>query len=80
MKPGNRPPALSDNPVRRWLQKTFNADYFRRVAFTLTMCLTIYLVYLLVTNGPVDLAVLGIFIPTSGVSQVFFRQDKPLKK
>ena len=80
MKPGNRPHAHSDNRVNRWLKKTFNADYFRRFAFTLTMCLTVYLVYLLVTRGPVDLAVLAIFIPTSGVTQFFFNQDKPAKR
>jgi hypothetical protein len=62
------------------LQKTFCAEYFKRFAFTLTMSLTVYLVYLLVTRGPVDLAVLAVFIPTSGVTQIFFSQEKPQKK
>jgi hypothetical protein len=66
--------------MKQWLKKTFCADYFKRVAFTLTLCLTVYLVFLLVTRGPVDLAVLGIFIPTSGLTQLFFGQEKPPKK
>jgi len=66
--------------MKRWLQKTFCADYFKRFALTLTLCLTVYLVYLLVTRGPVDLAVLAIFIPTSGVTQVFFGQDNSSRK
>ena len=80
LTPDNRPLTPSNNPIKRWLQKTFCADYFRRFAFTLTLCLTVYLVYLLVTRGPVDLAVLAIFIPTSGVTQVFFGQEKADKK
>ena len=83
MKPGNRLPNLSTNPIQGWLHKTFCAEYFKRVALTLTLCLTVYLVYLLVTRGPIDLAVLAIFIPTSGVTQLFFGQEnaphKPIK-
>jgi hypothetical protein len=80
LKPGNRLPQLSANPIKQWLQKTFCADYFKRVALTLTLCLTVYLAFLMVTKGPVDLAVLGIFIPTSGLTQIFFGQEKPTKK
>jgi hypothetical protein len=79
VNPGNRPVTPSNNRIIRWLQKTFTANYFTRFAFTLTVCLTVYLVYLLVTRGPVDLAVLAIFIPTSGLTQAFFGQDKPPK-
>jgi hypothetical protein len=80
VKPGNRVPRPPTNPAKQWLQKTFCADYFRRLALTLTLCLTVYLVYLLVTRGPIDLAVLGIFVPTSGITQLFFGQEKPTKK
>jgi hypothetical protein len=80
VKSGNRPPNLSTNPIQLWLQKTFCAEYFKRVALTLTLCLTVYLVFLLVTRGPIDLAVLAIFIPTSGVSQLFFGQEKIANK
>jgi hypothetical protein len=66
--------------MKRWLQKTFCADYFRRLALTLTLCLTVYLVFLLVTRGPIDLAVLAIFVPTSGITQLFFGQEKDPKK
>ncbi len=79
MKPADRFPRPSNNPIKRWLQKTFCADYFRRFAFTLTLCLTVYLVFLLVTRGPIDLAVLAVFIPTSGVTQLFFGQEKAPK-
>jgi hypothetical protein len=79
LAPGNRPLTPPNSPIKRWLQKTFCAEYFRRFAFTLTLCLTVYLVYLLVTRGPIDLAVLAIFIPTSGITQVFFSQDKTVK-
>jgi len=80
LKPGNRLPNPSNNPIKQWLQKTFCAEYFKRVALTLTLCLTVYLVYLLVTRGPIDLAVLAIFIPTSGVTQLFFGQENTPKK
>jgi hypothetical protein len=79
VKPGNRLPNLSNNPIKRWLQKTFCAEYFRRFAFTLTLCLTVYLVYLLVTRGPIDLAVVAVFVPTSGITQLFFGQEKAPK-
>jgi hypothetical protein len=80
VKPGNRLPHSSTHPLVQWLQKTFCADYFRRFALTLTLCLTVYLVFLLVTRGPIDLAVLAVFIPTSGVTQLFFSQEKVPKK
>ncbi len=66
--------------MKRWLRKTFSAEYFKRCALTLTLCLTVYLVFLLVTRGPIDLAVLAIFIPTSGVTQIFFGQETAPKK
>jgi hypothetical protein len=80
LKTGNRPSNLPTNPIQRWLQKTFCAEYFKRVALTLTLCLTVYLVFLLVTRGPVDMAVLAIFVPTSGVTQLFFGQEKVAKQ
>ena len=80
MQPGNRPITPSNNRMKRWLKQIFTANYFTRCAFTLTLCLATYLVYLLVTRGPVDLAVVMVFIPTSGLTQVFFGQEKPRKK
>jgi hypothetical protein len=80
MEPDNRIPPKTNSPMKQWLQKTFCAEYFRRCALTLTLCLTVYLVFLLVTRGPIDLAVLAVFVPTSGVTQLFFGQEKAPKK
>ncbi len=80
MRPGNHRTNPTSSKFQSWIKKTFCADYFRRFELTLTLCLTVYLVFLLVTRGPVDMAVLAVFVPTSGVAQVFFGQEKLPRK
>jgi hypothetical protein len=76
MDPENLPTNPTALRLKTWFLKTITADYFRRVAMGMTICLVIYLVYLLVKHGPVNLGVLLVFVLTSFGSQVFYTQDK----
>lgn len=70
MQPNNPP----TNQTKTWFRQTFTFEYFKRVAFALTICLVIYLVYLVKKGGSVDLGALGIFVLMSFVTQLFFSQ------
>jgi len=74
------PENLPSNPIalrlKIWFHNTITTDYFRRVALAMTICLVIYMAYLLVKGGPVHLGILLIFVVTSFASQVFYTQDK----
>ncbi len=76
MDPENLPTNTTALRVKAWLQNKITPDFFVRVALTLTICLVIYLGYLLINGGQVSIGVLFIFVLTSLASQVFFFPGK----
>ncbi len=79
MQSDNSSSNLPTGQSKTWVQRTFNAAYFKRVAFALTLCLVIYLIYLFNKGGSVDLSALGIFVLMSFVTQLFFTQPQKNK-
>jgi hypothetical protein len=79
MNPDNSPSTPPVSQSKTWLQQTFTADYFKRVAFSLTLCLVIYMAYLMKNRGAVDFLALGVFVLMSFLTQLFFNTPQKNK-